>query len=56
MKTKNIRSATPRGFAQAVFEKYGASDIKFTKEGDAAYDEWSKAYDEFRVIKPRSKQ
>ena len=32
------------------------SDIKFTKEGDAAYDEWSKAYDEFRVIKPRSKQ
>ena len=24
LKTKNIRSATPRGFAQAVFEKYGA--------------------------------
>ena len=23
LKTKNIRSATPRGFAQAVFEKYG---------------------------------
>jgi hypothetical protein len=23
MKTKNIRSATPRGFSQAVFEKYG---------------------------------
>ena len=23
IKTKNIRSATPRGFAQAVFEKYG---------------------------------
>ena len=27
-----------------------------TKEGDEAFDEWSKAYDEFRVIKPRSKQ
>lgn len=26
LKTKNIRSATPRGFAQAVFEKYGATD------------------------------
>lgn len=25
LKTKNIRSATPRGFAQAVFEKYGGS-------------------------------
>lgn len=25
MKTKNIRSATPRGFAQAVFEMYGAT-------------------------------
>lgn len=24
LKTKNIRSATPRGFAQAVFEMYGA--------------------------------
>jgi len=23
LRTKNIRSATPRGFAQAVFEKYG---------------------------------
>lgn len=23
LKTKNIRSATPRGFAQAIFEKYG---------------------------------
>jgi len=26
LKTKNIRSATPRGFAQAVFEKYGMDD------------------------------
>lgn len=25
LKTKNIRSATPRGFAQAVFEMYGAT-------------------------------
>lgn len=25
LRTKNIRSATPRGFAQAVFEKYGAN-------------------------------
>ena len=24
LKTKNIRSATPRGFAKAIFEKYGA--------------------------------
>ena len=24
-----------------------------TKEGDEAFDGWSKAYDEFRVIKPR---
>lgn len=24
IRTKNIRSATPRGFAQAIFEKYGA--------------------------------
>ena len=35
LRTKNIRSATPRGFAQAVFEKYGASDIKFKKVGVA---------------------
>jgi len=26
MKTKNIRSATPRGFARAVFERYGNKD------------------------------
>lgn len=26
LKTKNIRSATPRGFAQAVFEKYGLNN------------------------------
>ncbi|AUR95395.1 hypothetical protein NVP1206O_50 [Vibrio phage 1.206.O._10N.222.51.B10] len=25
LRTKNIRSATPRGFAQAIFEKYGDS-------------------------------
>lgn len=25
LKTKNIRSATPRGFARAIFEKYGRS-------------------------------
>ncbi len=27
LKTKNIRSATPRGFAQAVFEKYGKDNL-----------------------------
>tara|TARA_B110000908_G_C10247393_1_gene449659 strand:- start:2065 stop:2754 length:690 start_codon:yes stop_codon:yes gene_type:complete len=26
LKTKNIRSATPRGFAQAIFEKYGENN------------------------------
>lgn len=25
LRTKNIRSATPRGFAQAIFEKYNNS-------------------------------
>lgn len=27
LRTKNIRSATPRGFAQAVFEKYGKGKL-----------------------------